>query len=99
MTNGSIDIDDTQGDVSGIIKDSIGSIAAKAFNNYGILVINNATKNEEATLRKIQHIPTETDAIEKGTITREEFNALQQALKEIKNLLEKIRLIRSKQEA
>ena len=29
MTNGSIDIDDTQGDVSAVIKDRMGTIAAK----------------------------------------------------------------------
>ena len=77
MSNGSIHIDDIQGDVSGVIKDSLGSIAAKAFNNYGTLIINNATENEQATLRKIQGVSTESGAIEKGTITREELSALQ----------------------
>jgi tetratricopeptide (TPR) repeat protein len=95
MSDGSIDIDDTQGDVSGIIKNSIGSIGAKIINgtgiinNYANLVITNATNNEEATLRKIQDVSTETNAIEKGIITRQEFDALYRALIEIKNLLER----------
>ncbi len=83
------DIDDTQGDVSGVIKDSIGSIGAKIVYVGGNLVINNSTTKERATLKKIQDLSTETNSIEKGIITREEFNALQQAIIEIKNLLER----------
>ena len=83
------DIDDTQGDVSGVIKDSIGSIGAKIVYVGGNLVINNSTTKERATLKKIQDLSTETNAIEKGIITREEFNALQRAIIEIKNLLER----------
>ncbi|MGB7952416.1 MAG: tetratricopeptide repeat protein [Candidatus Nitrosopolaris sp.] len=89
MTNDSIDIDYAQGDVSGVIKDSIGSIGAKVINVSGNLVINNSTFKERETLKKIQDIPTEINAGEEGNITREEFNALQQQLIEIKNLLEK----------
>jgi len=55
----------------------------------GNLVINNSTTKERATLKKIQDLSTETNAIEKGIITREEFNALQRAIIEIKNLLER----------
>jgi tetratricopeptide (TPR) repeat protein len=88
MTNGSIDIDGIQGDVSGIIKDSIGSIAAKAFNNYGTLVINNATKEDLATLTRIRNIPAGSDAIEKGIVTKEEFNALRLGVDRILSLLE-----------
>ena len=89
MTNDSIDIDDAQGDVSGVIKDSIGSIGAKIINVSGNLVINNSTLKERETLKKIQDIPTELNAGEEGNITGEEFNALQQQLIEVKNLLEK----------
>ncbi|MDQ6865242.1 MAG: tetratricopeptide repeat protein [Thermoproteota archaeon] len=89
MSDGSIDIDDTQGDVSAIIKDIMGSIDAKIINVGGNLVINNSTTKERATLKKIQDLSTETNAIEKGIITREEFNALQRAITEIKNLLER----------
>lgn len=89
MSDGSIDIDDTQGDVSGVIKDSIGSIGAKIVYVGGNLVIDNSTTKERATLKKIQDLSTETNAIEKGIITREEFNALRQAIIEIKNLLER----------
>jgi tetratricopeptide (TPR) repeat protein len=89
MSDGSIDIDDTQGDVSGVIKDSIGSIGAKIVYVGGNLVINNSTTKERATLKKIQDLSTETNAIEKGIITREEFTALQRAIIEIKNLLER----------
>jgi len=89
MSDGSTDIDDTQGDVSGVIKDSIGSIGAKIVYVGGNLVINNSTTKERATLKKIQDLSTETNSIEKGIITREEFNALQQAIIEIKNLLER----------
>ena len=89
MSDGSIDIDDTQGDVSGVIKDSIGSIGAKIVYVGGNLVINNSTTKERATLKKIQDLSTETNAIEKGIITGEEFNALQRAIIEIKNLLER----------
>jgi len=88
MTNGSIDIENTQGDVSGVIKDSIGSIAAKAFNNYGTLVINNATKEDLATLTRIRNIPAGSDAIEKGIVTKEEFNALRVGVNRILSLLE-----------
>ena len=89
MTNGSVDIDNTQGDVSGVIKDSVGSIGAKSIHVGRDLVINNSTINERATLKKIQDLSTEISAIEKGIITREEFNALQGAIIEIKNLLER----------
>ena len=89
MRDGSIDIDDTQGYVSGVIKDSIGSIGAKVKYVGGNLVIDNSTTKERATLKKIQDLSTETNAIEKGIITREEFNALRQATIEIKNLLER----------
>jgi tetratricopeptide (TPR) repeat protein len=83
------DIDDTQGDVSAIIKDIMGSIDAKIINVGGNLVINNSTTKERAALKKIQDLSTETNVIEKGIITREEFNALQRAITEIKNLLER----------
>jgi tetratricopeptide (TPR) repeat protein len=52
------------------------------------LIINNVTKNEEATLRKIQDVSTESGAIGRGTITREEINALQQGITRLLNLLE-----------
>ena len=45
----------------------------------GNLVIDNSTTKERATLKKIQDISIEINAIEKAIITREEFNALQQA--------------------
>ena len=89
MSDDSIDIDDTQGDVSGVIKDSIGSIGAKIVYVGGNLVINNSTTKERATLKKIQDLSTDPNAIEKGIITREEFDALQRAIIEIKNLLER----------
>ncbi|MFZ0511733.1 MAG: tetratricopeptide repeat protein [Candidatus Nitrosopolaris sp.] len=88
MTNGSSDID-TQGDVSGVNKDSVESLAAKSIHADGNLVINNSTLEDRETLKKIQDLSTEINAIEKGIVSREEFNALQQAVIEIKNLLEK----------
>ncbi|MFY9799296.1 MAG: hypothetical protein WAJ93_26720, partial [Candidatus Nitrosopolaris sp.] len=89
MTNGSIDIDGTQRDVIGVIKDSMGSIAAKGVYVGGNLVITNSTLEDRETLKKIQDLSTEINAIETGFVSREEFNALQQAVIEMKNLLEK----------
>ncbi|MGB8936142.1 MAG: tetratricopeptide repeat protein, partial [Candidatus Nitrosopolaris sp.] len=89
MTNGSIDIDGTQRDVIGVIKDSMGGIAAKGVYVGGNLVINNSTLEDRETLKKIQDLSTEINAIETGFVSREEFNALQQAVIEMKNLLEK----------
>jgi tetratricopeptide (TPR) repeat protein len=91
MTSGSIDIDDTKGDVSGVIKDSICSILTKIIKIEGNLAINNATNEEIAVLRKIQDFPTEmvSPALEKDNFTREEFNALQQGIKDIKKMLER----------
>ena len=54
MTKDSIDIDDAQGDVSEVIKDSIGSIGAKIINVSGNLVINNSTLKERETLKKFK---------------------------------------------
>ena len=52
-------------------------------------MIDNSTTKERTTLKKIQDLSTETNAIEKGIITREKFNARLQAIIEIRNLLER----------
>src|SRR5437870_5241707 len=84
----SVDFESIDGDISGVIKDSIGSVARKLVKIGGNLVINNYTNQDLATLRKIQEASTETNAIERGSITREEFNALQQGVNRLLNLLE-----------
>lgn len=89
MTNGSIDIDDTQGDVSAVIKDRIGSIAAKSVYVCGDLVINNSTLEDRETLKKIRDLPTEINVIDKRDTTREEFNALQGQLGTLISFLQK----------
>lgn len=89
MTNGSIDIDDAQGDVSTVIKDRMGSIAAKSVYVCGDLVINNSTLEDRETLKKIRDLPTEINVSDKRDITREEFNALQGQLGTLINLLQK----------
>jgi tetratricopeptide (TPR) repeat protein len=89
MTDTSIDIDDTQGDISGIINKSVGSFAAKSIKIKGNLVINNSTIEDLETLKKIQDLSVEINAIEKDKVTREEFNALKEGVIKITNLLEK----------
>ena len=96
MTNGPIDIDETQGDVAGVMKDSIGSIAARIVKTGRDLVINNYTLGDRETLKKIQDLSLEINTVEKDKVSREEFNALQQQLKnqleiinDLKNLLER----------
>lgn len=89
MTNGSIDIDDTQGDVSAVIKDRMGSIAAKSVYVCGDLVINNSTLEDRETLKKIRDLPTEINVIDKRDTTREEFNALQGQLGTLISFLQK----------
>jgi tetratricopeptide (TPR) repeat protein len=89
MTNGSIDIDDTQGDVSAVIKDRIGSIAAKSVYVCGDLVINNSTLEDRETLKKIRDLPTEINVSDKRDTTREEFNALQGQLGTLISFLQK----------
>ena len=65
------------------------SLAAKSIHVGGNLIINNSTLEDRETLKKIQGLSTEINAIDKGIVSREEFNALRQAVIEIKNLLEK----------
>jgi tetratricopeptide (TPR) repeat protein len=89
MTNGCIDIDDTQGDVSAVIKDRIGSIAAKSVYVCGDLVINNSTLEDRETLKKIRDLPTEINVSDKRDTTREEFNALQGQLGTLISFLQK----------
>lgn len=89
MTNGSIYIDDTQGDVSAVIKDRMGSIAAKSVYVCGDLVINNSTLEDRETLKKIRDLPTEINVIDKRDTTREEFNALQGQLGTLISFLQK----------
>jgi tetratricopeptide (TPR) repeat protein len=89
MTNGSIDIDDTQGDVSAVIKDRMGTIAAKSVYVCGDLVINNSTLEDRETLKKIQELPTEINASEKDNVTREEFIALKGQLGTLISLVQK----------
>ena len=89
MTNGSSDIDDTHGDVSGVIKDRMGSIAAKSVYVCGDLVIKNSTFEDRETLKKIQDLPTKINASDEGNITREEFNALQGQLGTLISLVQK----------
>ena len=67
------------------------NLVAKSIDVDGNLVINNSTPEDRETLKKIQGISTELNAIEKGIVSREEFNGLRQAVIEIKNLLEKNR--------
>jgi tetratricopeptide (TPR) repeat protein len=67
------------------------NLVAKSIHVDGNLVINNSTLEDRETLKKIQGISTELNAIEKGIMSREEFNGLRQAVIEIKNLLEKNR--------
>jgi tetratricopeptide (TPR) repeat protein len=71
------------------------SLADRTINNNGTLFINIATKEDVDTLTRIRRLPTENDAVDKDKITRKEFNALQQELKDqletingLKNLLE-----------
>ena len=89
MTNGSINIDDTHGDVSGVIKDRMGSIVARSVYVCGDLVIKNSTLEDRETLKKIKDLPTKINASEKGNITREEFNALQAQLGTLISLIQK----------
>jgi tetratricopeptide (TPR) repeat protein len=89
MTNGSIDVDDTQGDVSAVIKDRMGSIAAKRVYVCGDLVINNSTLEDRETLKKIRDLPTEINVSDKRDTTRDEFNALQGQLGTLISLLQK----------
>jgi tetratricopeptide (TPR) repeat protein len=89
MTNGSIDIDDTQGDVSAVIKDRMGSITAKSVYVCGDLVINNSTLEDRETLKKIRDLPTEINVSDKRDTTREEFNALQGQLGTLISFLQK----------
>jgi hypothetical protein len=58
MTNDSISFDHMHGDVSGIIKDSIGSIAAKSVKAGRDIVINNYTVDDRETLKTIQDLST-----------------------------------------
>ena len=83
MANDSIDIDDTKGDVSGVIKDSIGSIAGKVVKIGVNLVINNYTNQEVAALKKLK-APSEISSTEQERV----IQSLLQGIKEIKNLLE-----------
>jgi len=65
------------------------TIVAKSINVDGKLVINNSTSEDCETLSKIQGISTELNAIEKGVVSREEFNGLRQAVNDLRNLLVK----------
>ncbi len=65
------------------------SLAPKSIHVDGNLVINNSTLEDRETLKKIQGLSTEINAIDKGIVSRGEFNDLRQAVIEIKNLLEK----------
>jgi hypothetical protein len=64
------------------------NLVAKSINVDGKL-INNSTSEDCETLTKIQGISTELNAIEKGVVSREEFNGLRQAVNELRNLLVK----------
>ena len=65
------------------------NLVGKSINVDGKLVINNSTFEDCETLNKIQGISTELNAIEKGVVSREEFNGLRQAVNELMNLLVK----------
>ena len=65
------------------------NLVAKSINADGKLLINNSTSQDCETLKKIQGVSTELNAIEKGIVSRKEFNGLRQAVNELKNLLVK----------
>jgi tetratricopeptide (TPR) repeat protein len=62
-------------------------LVSKSINAEGKLVISNSTSEDCETLKKIQGISTELNAIEKGIVSREEFNGLREDVNELKNLL------------
>jgi hypothetical protein len=76
-------------DLGGIIRDSIGSIGANVINIGSNLVIQNTTNKEIAALKKIQDIPSPTEAVDEDTVTKENINVLQQQIEYEKNLLER----------
>jgi tetratricopeptide (TPR) repeat protein len=88
MTNGSINIDDIKGKVSGIIHGSTGSLSADVIRIEGNLTINinNPTKEIIAELKQIQQAPLEASEI-KNQVTTHDVKETKRSINFFKNLL------------
>lgn len=84
MSGGSIDIDDIQGDVSGVTIGSTGSLSAKRIIVRGNVINNvNPTSEVMAELRKI----LEGSQIENQVVTRPELEEIKDVIKWFMNLI------------